>query len=229
MFSKKIFLSVLLLGGTLYALETVSDFATWTAASVGLKPTQDLSFSLEAQVRTKENSQVLDQFFTDAGIKYSLLSLVDLGVGIRVIRSNDNHGAKQGYDDSFKYYFDIAVENEVDRFSFKNRLRVQNKINITNSDEAELQVLRFKTAVNYNIKKSALSPSISGEVYYPYHKNAEIEKIRLGVGSDYKLKKSGKISAEYRYERDLKTPWIVNELHSAHIIFVSYNYTFKLY
>jgi hypothetical protein len=85
--------------------------------------------------------------------------------------------------------------------------------------------MRFKTSVGYNIKGWKLDPEISAELFNHFEKNEEngFDKYRLSIGTDYDLKKYGKINLYYQFEKELNTsnPSILN------VIGLKYKYTIK--
>ena len=79
----------LILSFSLNAQQT-SDFETWNALGVQKKLFDNsLTLSLSEELRLKNNSTTMDQFFTEFGIKYKFLEHWTIGAGYRIIRENE--------------------------------------------------------------------------------------------------------------------------------------------
>ncbi|SFS38752.1 DUF2490 domain-containing protein [Lutibacter maritimus] len=205
-----------------------SDLGNWTAIELEYKFNKKLSFGLEEQLRLKENISQIDEYFTEISTEYDLTKNFSIGAGARFIKENDNEGKIQGNENHFRFQLDAAYKHKIDQFSLKYRFRYQNKnelgISASEGDYAN-QHIRLKTSIGYNIKKWKLDPEFSAELFNHFKKNEEngFDKFRLSIGTDYDLKKYGKINLYYQFEKELNTsnPSILN------VIGLKYKYTFK--
>lgn len=204
------------------------DWASWNTIGIDYKANDKWSFSLEEQLRLKENISAIDNYFTQLSANYELFNDFEIGVGIRYIRENDNQGAVQGYENFFRFQVELNYKHKFNNFKIGYRLRYQNKNELGVSyDEGDFpnQNIRFKTSIGYNIKNWSLDPKLSAEIFNRFQEGKEngFNKYRLTVGTDYKIKNFGKIGAFYRYEKDLNVdlPDVTN------IIGLKYTYSIK--
>jgi hypothetical protein len=201
-----------------------ADFQTWNSIELGYKLNSKLSFELQEQLRLKENSAAVDEYFTQLSGKYELFKNFDLGVGLRFIRFNDNQGKIQGYENNFRYQFDGSYKYKLNRFTLSHRIRYQSKQELNNDESEPKNQVRFKTGLAYNINHWKLDPEISGEIFSAINDPEEkgIRKYRITLGTDYNMKDWGKVKLYYRME----LPGISSR-DKANILGLGYSYTFK--
>ncbi len=200
----------------------------WSTVSIEYKPNKKWSFELAEQLRLKENLSLVDEYFTELQTEYSVNKNFSLGAGARFIRQNDTEGNIQGYENHFRFQFDASYKHKINDFKLDYRLRYQNKndlsISVADGDYAN-QHLRFKTGIEYNIKNWKLDPQFSAEIFNHFEKGEDggFDKYRLTFGTDYDMKKYGKLSLYYRFEKELN----VDLPETTNIIGLSYKYTIK--
>lgn len=209
--------------------EDQDDFQTWFKAGIKYNINKTWGIGFESQLRLKENASIIDEYFGQLEVEYKVIKNVELGLGLRYIRNNDTKGKIQGYENHFRWNFDLSYKHKSGDFTFKHRLRYQNKNELQISSEEgdfAIQNIRFKSSIGYNIKKWKLDPKFSAELFNRFRKEDEngFSKYRLTLGTSYKLKHGrGKIDFFYRIERDL------NETipDTDHILGIGYVYTIK--
>ncbi|MEO9569829.1 MAG: DUF2490 domain-containing protein [Polaribacter sp.] len=206
--------------------QTDADLALWNTVGVEYKLNNKWSFGLEEQFRLKEDISAVDNYFTQLSADYKLFKGFSVGLGVRFIRDNDNKGNIQGYENHFRYQFDVMYKHEIKDFKIGYRLRYQNKNELGISyDEGDYanQNIRFKTSLEYNIKNWKLDPKFSAEIFNKFQEGEEngFNKYRLTLGTDYKTKNFGKIGVFYRYQKELN----VDFPDSSNIIGLKYIYT----
>lgn len=204
------------------------DLALWNTVGVEYKLNDRWSFGLEEQLRFKEDISVVDNYFTQLTADYKLFKGFKIGAGVRYIRDNDNKGNIQGYENHFRFQFDVMYKHEINDFKIGYRLRYQNKNELGVSyDEGDYanQNVRFKTSLEYNIKNWKLDPKFSAEIFNKFQEGEEngFNKYRLTLGTDYKTKNFGKIGVFYRYQKEIN----VDFPDSSNIIGLKYIYTIK--
>jgi hypothetical protein len=207
--------------------QTNTDFETWSSINVEVKLHKKLKLELEEQLRLKENSSEIDQYFTQIGLSYQFPKDFEIGGGLRFAKKNDNTGKKQGYDSFFRYHIDLAYKHKQKRFNFKHRLRFQNKneIGVSEAEEDNAKKnLRLKSSVSYNVRNWKLDPQFSAEIFNNTQQGKEngFHKYRLTLGSQYSFKKWGQIDLFFRLEQSLNAVLI----KSTKIIGFSYIYAF---
>ena len=205
-----------------------SDFEAWTSIGLDYELNKKWSFGLEEQLRLKTNASEIDKYFTQLEAKYQVFKNFDVGGGLRYIRNNDNQGNIQGYENFFRFQLDASYKQKINDFTLKYRLRYQNKnelgVAASEGDYAN-QNVRFKAAVGYNIKGWKLDPKFSAEIFNRFEKGEDngFNKYRLTLGTDYKMKKLGKISLFFRMEKELN----VDFPKTTNILGLKYVYTIK--
>lgn len=205
-----------------------SDWGSWNTIGLEYKLDKKWTFSLEEQLRLKEDISVIDEYFTQVGAEYKLFKDFKIAGGLRYIRQNDNQGNIQGYENHFRYNIDAAYKHDINNFTLGYRLRYQNKNELgVSSEEGDYanQNIRLKASIEYNISNWKLDPKFSAELFNHFEKEDDngFSKYRLTFGTDYKIKKFGKIGVFYRFEKELNVdlPDVTN------IIGLKYIYTLK--
>jgi predicted porin len=222
---KYAFILFLFCVGKIYAQENIKpDFNTWSSIAIDYKVNSKLSLELEEQVRLKENSQTIDSYFTQLSAEYELLKNLELGLGLRFEKNNDNQGKIQGYENRFRYNLDAAYSYKLSRFSLKHRLRYQNRTDLDDTEALNKKKMRFKTRIGYNFPKWKLDPEVAVELFYPLNEleKSGFNKFRLTLGTDYKMGDLGKLKAYIRIERPGN-----RETDSVNILGIGYSYTLK--
>ena len=209
--------------------DDTSDWAAWNTIGLNYKLNKKWSFSLEEQLRLKEDISEIDEYFTQLSAEYKIVKNFRLGGGLRYIRENDNQGNIQGYENYFRFNLDATYKHKLNRFSLGYRLRYQNKNELgVSSDEGDYanQNIRLKTSIKYNVKNWSLDPKFSAEIFNRFQEdndNNGFNKYRLTIGTDYDIKNFGEIGLFYRFEKDLN----VDIPETTNIIGLKYTYTFK--
>ena len=205
-----------------------SDLESWNSLGLEYKLNKKWSFELEEQLRLDENISEIAEYFTQLETRYSITKKIDIGLGLRYIRENDNEGNVQGYENHFRYNVDALYKHKINDFTLKYRLRYQNKneLGVSSSDgDYAKQYLRLKAAVEYNFKNWKLDPKFAAEIFNRFE-NGDVDqynKYRLTLGTDYKIKNFGKLGIFYRIEKDIN----VAIPETTNIIGLKYTYTIK--
>ncbi|MGB0850291.1 MAG: DUF2490 domain-containing protein [Bacteroidia bacterium] len=185
--------------GTSY---TIQDFETWSSITLSYKANKKLKLSLNEQLRLKDNSGTVDEYFTQLEGSYKLTKGLSFGLGLRFIKENDNQGKVQGYENHFRWNTDLEYKHDINRFEVKYRARYQSKKEQDTEDLSNTN-FRFKVGTTYNIKKWKLDPTISSEIFNGISSNEGFNKIRFTVGTKYETKKIGNFGVFYRMQKDL--------------------------
>ena len=208
--------------------EDLNDWESWNSIGIKYKLNKKWSFELEENLRLKENISEIDKYFTQLGAQYNITKQLKVGAGARYISKNDNTGSIQGYEDYFRFHLEASYKHKVNKFEFGYRLRYQNKNELgVSSSEGDYanQHIRFKASVGYNIKNWKLDPEVSAEIFNHFEEGEEngFDRYRVTIGSEYNMKKYGKIKLYYRYKKQL------NETYpeTKNIIGLKYTYTIK--
>jgi len=201
---------------------TVRDLELWTGAQLKYKMSDLWSMSLEHQYRFKNNASTVDQNFTEFDLKRKLGKGFSTTLGLRYIRNNDTQGKIQGLEHLFRWNLDLGYDIKLDRFTVFSRVRYQSKKEFGTEDDPS-KTFRIKLGTEYNIKNWKLDPVLAAEIFNDFKDLEGFNKLRLTLGTEYKLKKLGSISAFYRLEKELvgAYPFTTN------IIGIQLKYTFK--
>lgn len=204
----------------------VRDLETWSSIQVEYKLNKNWEFQLEEQLRLKSNSSEIGQYFTEFMATYSFPNKIKLAAGLRYIRDNDTEGKIQGYEEHFRYQLDASYQHKVNQLTFKYRLRYQNRQEFSFSESLNkdaVQKMRLKVSADYGFKNWKLDPQLSAEIFNQLSgSQSGFDAFRITAGTDYKIKKFGKIGAFYRLERELN----VSYPKSTHIIGLEYKVSF---
>jgi len=227
-FLKLMLLNMVLFSNLNFAQTGDTDWVSWNTLGVNYK-VEKWSFGLEEQFRYKENFSQVDSYFTQLEVGYKLFKGFKLGAGARYIRNNDNVGSIQGYENFFRFQFDGTYKHQINNLEIEYRFRYQNKNELgvsTDDGDYPTHTFRLKTSFEYNFKNWKLDPKFSAEIFNRFQEKEDdngYSKYRLTLGTDYKLKKMGKIGLFYRFEKELNVdlPDIKN------IIGLKYIYSFK--
>ncbi|MCG8573857.1 MAG: DUF2490 domain-containing protein [Flavobacteriales bacterium] len=200
------------------------DLESWSSVGLRFKPNKKFSLQYEQGLRLNHNSTIVDQLLSDLSMKIRPVKYLEFGAGFRYIK---DRGGNDLFDNDFRFNFDAAVRHKVDRFSFKYRLRYQNRneLGLSRAEgDNHKQYLRFKVGVNYNIKDWKLDPNLSAEIFRNLDgTNGGFDNLRFTLGSAYDFKKFGKLGFYYRIERELG----VTYPKTTSILGLNYVYTIK--
>ena len=179
----------LLLFCSLSAFAQENDLQTWYSVSLNKKIIKKTNFTVKTGLRLRENSSLYAKQFTDIKIKRKYSKRFSYAVGYRYINRWD---IALNISNLKRFYADVYYKNKLSkRFSYALRNRWQ-----TQSYLYEYKMtLRQKFALNYNIRKTKLAPSIATE----YFLNLEdgINKLRSTITLGYPLTK--KLDFEFAY------------------------------
>lgn len=203
------------------------DFNIWSAAELRYELDKNWSFGIEGQIRLKENVSVIDEYFGEISVQRKLSKGFRLRNGFRFIRENDNQGNIQGYENHIRFHLDLIYKHDLDRLTFKYRLRYQNKneLGITRrGGDYAAQRIRLKTTGEYDFRNWKLDPELSGEIFNSFEKKGSengFDKFRINFGTTIRINKKNDINLLYRFEKEFN---VLNP-DSFHILSIKYNYT----
>ena len=184
----------LLLLCSLSAFAQENDFQTWYSVSLSKKIIKKTSLSVKTGLRLRENSSMYAKQFTDVKIKRKYSKRISYAVGYRYINSWD---IALNISNQNRFYADVYYKNKLSkRFSYavRNRWQTQGYL------YGYKMTLRQKFALDYNIRKTKLAPSIATE----YFLNLEdgINKLRSTIALGYPLAKNLDFELAYRIQHE---------------------------
>jgi hypothetical protein len=178
-----------------------NDFQLWGDLSASYKITKKIGIQGEAGLRTRENTQLLKQYYAETGLNYQISKRYDAQINYRF---TDYY--LFGKTSIQRLSADLSYDNKWKRLSYRVRVRYQQEWFISNySHEFTEQLLRTKISVKYNIKKIKLAPYLGFEHFLGLNgKNAFLSTaLRISAGVDYPLTKKSGISIAYLVDKEL--------------------------
>lgn len=224
----KIVLVIIVLSfGYVVVAQGDSEVNVWSSVGVKYQPDKNWELGVSANLRLKDNSKTIDNYFPELTVSRKIYKGLKLGVGFRYIRNNDNQGKIQGYENHFRFNTDLSYKHKINDFTLNYRIRYQNKneLGVSNAEgDYAINRFRFKVGSKYNIKKWPLDPELSFELFNRFGKDVstDFDKYRLTLGTSYKIKNGGKIKLYYRLEKDI----LETSQPKTNIIGVKYTYIF---
>jgi hypothetical protein len=184
----------LLLFCSLSAFSQENDFQTWYSVSLNKKIIKKTNLNVKTGLRLRENSSLYAKQFTDVKIKRKYSKRISYAVGYRYINRWD---IALNISNQNRFYADVYYKNKLSkRFSYavRNRWQTQGYL------YGYKMTLRQKFALDYNIRKTKLAPSIATE----YFLNLEdgINKLRSTIALGYPLAKKLDFELAYRIQNE---------------------------
>lgn len=204
--------------------EDTSDLESWTSLELRYRFNKPWMFSTEEQLRLKESLSEIDKYFTQVAVRYKAPGGISFDGGYRWIQKNDTEGKIQGYESQLRYHLSTAFGHKLGRFSLDYRVRYQNKEErdaVVAMDPEEH--LRFRVRAHYNIPKWKLDPVFSAELFRSLGPadEAQFDKLRLTLGTEWDTWDGGEMGLFYRLERELG----VDSPQTTHIIGLRLSHT----
>jgi hypothetical protein len=184
----------LLLFCSLSAFTQENDFQTWYSVSLNKKIIKKTTLTLKTGLRLRENSSLYAKQFTDVKIKRKYSKRISYAVGYRYI---NKWNIALNISNQKRFYADVNYKN---KFSKRFYYTVRNRWQTQGDLFGYKMTLRQKFGLDYNIKKTKLSPSISTE----YFLNLEdgINKLRSTIALGYPLAKKLDFELTYRIQQE---------------------------
>tara|TARA_B110000008_G_scaffold209183_1_gene208018 strand:- start:486 stop:1127 length:642 start_codon:yes stop_codon:yes gene_type:complete len=184
----------LLLFCSLSAFAQENDFQSWYSVSLNKKIIKKTNLAVKTGLRLRENSSLYAKQFTDVKIKRKYNKRISYAVGYRYI---NKWNIAMDISNQNRFYADINYKNKLSkRFSYAVRNRWQ-----TSGDLYGYKMtLRQKFALEYNIRKTKLSPSIAAEYFLTLEDG--INKLRSTIALGYPLNKKLDFELAYRIQNE---------------------------
>jgi len=201
----------------------VRDLETWTSVGINAKLGKKWSLTINEQLRLQHNSTIIDELFTEAELKYTLIDKrLKLASGYRFISEYDSEDV---FNKEQRFDFDILYYQPLNRFDLSARLRYQNRNDIgetARSGDYARQHYRLKLQVGYDIKNWKCDPTFSVELFRKFERYTlpYFDDIRFRIGTDYKIKKIGEIEVFYQFDYSLGLEYP----KTTHVIGLNYQY-----
>ena len=194
-------------------------------AEANKKLSKELSISLEAELRTRNNFKTMDRWAVGLGAQYKLTNWLKADAGYKLLNTN----FREDIDlNSYKFSNNIKLElrerwqytyrpeKTVERWDFDDEAW-EDKVRAGSGKNQ----LRSRFEISYDRKRAFFTPFTSIELYNSWG----IEKIRYNIGTDLRLSKQHNLSIYYRYQ-DMRQVDDENYEPDMHYLGVSYKFKF---
>lgn len=201
---------------------TVNDLKLWSKALLKYKINDKWIIGLENQHRLKSNISVMEKNLTELTVIRKFEKGFSAALTYRYILNNDTEGNVQGLENFYRWNTDLGYKFDIKRFEMSTRLRFQSKKEFGSDNESD-RTVRLKLGTEYNIRKWKFDPQFSVELFNGLTDSEGLNRLFLTLGTDYKMKNAGKISAYYRIDKILIGAYPATN----YILGIGYQYTLK--
>lgn len=228
---------------------TQSESGLIVGAEAEKKVNKQLSFSLEADMRTRNDFKTMDRWSIGLGTSYKLNKWLKADVGYKLLDYNFrekitlkssgdyNHWRPSYWGMKHRVYASLSGSY---KFSNNIKLSLRERWQYTYRPEKTVErwdfddeawedkvrkgkgknQLRSRFEISYDKKRALLTPYASVEIYNAWG----IEKIRYTVGTDIRLSKQHSFSAFYRFQ-DMKN--VDEDEYDPDMHYIGIGYKFK--
>jgi len=185
---------LLLLFCSLSAFAQENDFQTWYSVSLNKKIIKKTNLSIKTGLRLRENSSLYAKQFTDVKIKRKYNKRISYAIGYRYI---NKWNIALNISNQNRFYADVNYKNKLSKrfaYAVRNRWQTQGSL------YGYKMTLRQKFALDYNIRKTKLSPSIATEYFLTLEDG--INKLRSTIALGYPLNKKLDFELAYRIQQE---------------------------
>ena len=184
----------LLLFCSLSAFAQENDFQSWYSVSLNKKIIKKTNLAVKTGLRLRENSSLYAKQFTDVKIKRKYNKRISYAVGYRYI---NKWNIAMDISNQNRFYADINYKNKLSKrfaYAVRNRWQTQGSL------YSYKMTLRQKFALDYNIRKTKLAPSVATEYFLTLEDG--INKLRSTIALGYPLAKKLDFELAYRIQHE---------------------------
>ena len=184
----------LLLFCSLSAFAQENDFQTWYSVSLNKKIIKKTNLAVKTGLRLRENSSLYAKQFTDVKIKRKYNKRISYAVGYRFI---NRRNIALNSSNQNRFYADVNYKNKLSKrfaYAIRNRWQTQGDL------YGYKMTLRQKFALDYNIRKTKLAPSVATEYFLTLEDG--INKLRSTIALGYPLNKKLDVQLAYRMQHE---------------------------
>jgi hypothetical protein len=221
--TQKISIIIILVLSVFFSTAQNKGVELWSSNTFRFKINKDFKFDVENQLRSDISSMNLDQFFTQATIKYKFKDL-RCSSGFRVIQEFNNK-----IEHHLRYHIDYGYSTFVNSFQYTFMLRIRfqtkNQLGVSKYDgDYSDNDLRYRAKIKFKLPSTKLKPSIGLEFFQHFETGAlnGFNKYRIYLGAEYKLSKKGKVGLSIIREKQWvywnpKTTWVFMPYYVTYI------------
>lgn len=213
-FRQIVFLSLIFLSLSVKAQE--NDFQVWGDIAARYKVNKKWRLDGEIGLRTRENSQLLKQYYLEFGGRYKINKRFDVASKYRY-----TNYYRLGKTSIHRLALDLSYDNKWKRFRWQLRGRYQHEWFASNySQEFDEQVWRTRFEVSYDIRKNKLEPYTKFEHFMGLNGKYRFltTDVRWTIGAAYPVNKWSDLDISYKIETEFNTK---NPL-TAYILSITY-------
>jgi hypothetical protein len=203
-------------------VKVVRDLRLWTGVEIEKSWGKAWTLSLAEEIRFKQNISELNNYFTEAGLRYRINKNFALEGGYRFTRDKKSDGS---YENLTRYNLDLRFRGRLDPILIQYRLRYQKEVegfNLVDPAADYEKYVRNRIRIRYN-KLAKLKPYVSAELFQLFRPdyNPEVKYIRVIGGIRYEPGKLGTFNFAFGFNREF------TELEPAMIYMFKVNYTYS--
>lgn len=208
-----ILLLILLLNGIdLSAQDIENNFKIRTSTELSFEPIKKLKLNFIPEFRF-DDAFSLDEYLLEGEAVYKPVKFLALGATYRFVADLKKSKDTEYYN---RFAFSVTAKKEFKNIESAFRLRYTND---ADDDIGNIQFLRYKASLNYDIPKNKITPFIAVEAFQRLS-DGDLYKMRYSTGVDYKLFKKNFIKLSYKLD------YYQKEYKNNHILSVGYKVKF---
>lgn len=227
-FYRKLIISLILISAmlsprllTAQDVKVVRDLRLWTGVEIEKSFGKDWTLSLAEEIRFKQNISEINNYFTEAGLRYRINKNFALEGGYRFTRDKKSDGS---YVTLTRYNLDLRFRGRLDPILIQYRLRYQKEVegfNLVDPVADYEKYVRNRVRIRYN-KLAKFKPYVSAELFQLFRPdfNPELHYIRVLGGIRYEPGKVGTFNLAFGFNREF------TDLEPAMIYTFKVNYTY---
>jgi hypothetical protein len=201
--------------------KVVQDLQLWTGAAIE-KSWKDWSLTITEEIRFKKNISEINNFFTEAGLRYRINKNFALEGGYRYTRDKNSDGS---YDNLTRYNLDLRFRGRLDFLIIDYRLRYQKEVegfNLLDQKSDYEKYVRNRIRFRYN-SFIRIKPYVSAELFQLFRPDSygELEYIRVLAGIRFEPGRVGRINFAFGFNREF------TDIEPAMIYQFKMNYTYR--
>ena len=202
--------------------KVVRDLMLWTGAAVEKSFGKDWTLSLGEEVRFKHNISEINNYFTEAGLRYRINKNFALEGGYRFTRDRKSDGH---YETRTRYNLDLRFRGALDFMTIDYRLRYQKEVegfNLLEQGSDYQKYVRHRIKLRYDDLKR-IEPFVSGEVFqrFLFAQNGTFHFFRIVTGIKVEPGNWGSFDIAYGFNREFTS------LQPAMVYQFQLNYTYE--
>jgi len=184
-------------------LKVVRDLQLWTGAAVEKSFGKEWTISLGEEIRFKQNISQINNYFTEAWLRYRISKNFELEGGYRYTRDRKSDNS---YETLTRYNLDLRYKGKLDFITIYYRLRYQKEVegfNLFSQEGGYEKYVRNRIRVMYSDFKR-ISPYVSAEIFqlFKFGQMADFQYMRVLGGIKAEPGNMGTIGFAYGFNRE---------------------------